>query len=107
MPTAESLNKALKHEEVYRQEFRDVAEARVLIGRFLEKTLQPQRLHAALGYRRPEEFESCLPELWQGSGRKHEIQRHGEISSDGDPIEGPATSRKLVPALRENEFPVG
>jgi len=59
---AESFIKTLKYEEVYRQEYRDLAEARVLIGRFLEKTYNQRRLHSALGYRPPEEFESCLPE---------------------------------------------
>ena len=59
---AESFIKTLKYEEVYRQEYRDLAEARVLIGRFLEKTYNQKRLHSALGYRPPEEFKSCLPE---------------------------------------------
>lgn len=57
---AESFIKTLKYEEVYRQEYRDLAEARVYIGRFLEKTYNQKRLHSALGYRPPEEFESCL-----------------------------------------------
>lgn len=59
---AESFIKTLKYEEVYRQEYRDLAEARVSIGRFLEKTYNQKRLHSALGYRPPEEFESCFPE---------------------------------------------
>jgi len=59
---AESFIKTLKYEEVYRREYRDLAEARVSIGRFLEKTYNQKRLHSALGYRPPEEFESCFPE---------------------------------------------
>jgi putative transposase len=59
---AESFIKTLKYEEVYRQEYRDLAEARVYMGRFLEKTYNQKRLHSALGYRPPEEFESCLPQ---------------------------------------------
>jgi putative transposase len=58
---AESFIKTLKYEEVYRQEYRDLAEARVSIGRFLEKTYNQKRLHSALGYRPPEEFEVSLP----------------------------------------------
>ncbi|MCI0718953.1 MAG: IS3 family transposase [Acidobacteria bacterium] len=59
---AESFIKTLKYEEVYRQEYRDLAEARVSIGRFLEKTYNQKRLHSALGYRPPAEFEQGLPE---------------------------------------------
>jgi len=58
---AESFIKTLKYEEVYRQEYRDLAEARVSIGCFLEKTYNQKRLHSALGYRPPEEFEVSLP----------------------------------------------
>lgn len=52
--------KTLKYEEVYRQEYRDLAEARTSIGRFIEKVYNQQRLHSALGYRPPAEFEQML-----------------------------------------------
>lgn len=53
----ESFMKTLKYEEIYRQEYRDMAEARASIGRFIEKVYNQQRLHSALGYRPPAEFE--------------------------------------------------
>ncbi len=53
----ESFMKTLKYEEVYRQEYRDMAEARASIERFIEKVYNQQRLHSALGYRPPTEFE--------------------------------------------------
>jgi putative transposase len=59
---AESFIKTLKYEEVYRQEYRDLAEARASIGCFLEKTYNRKRLHSALGYQPPEEFEISLLE---------------------------------------------
>jgi putative transposase len=59
---AESFIKTLKYEEVYRQEYRDLAEARASIGHFLEKTYNQKRLHSALGYRPPVEFETSLSE---------------------------------------------
>jgi transposase InsO family protein len=59
---AESFIKTLKYEEVYRQEYRDLAEARASIGCFLEKIYNRKRLHSALGYQPPEEFEFSLPE---------------------------------------------
>ena len=52
--------KTLKYEEVYRQEYRDLAEARTSIERFIEKVYNQKRLHSALGYRPPLEFEQAL-----------------------------------------------
>jgi transposase InsO family protein len=57
---AESFIKTLKYEEVYRTEYRDLEEAKALIGQFLEKVYNQQRLHSALGYRPPLEFERNL-----------------------------------------------
>jgi transposase InsO family protein len=57
----ESFMKTLKYEEVYRQEYRDLAEARASIDRFIEKIYNGKRLHSALGYRPPVEFEQSLP----------------------------------------------
>jgi putative transposase len=56
----ESFIKTLKHEEVYRTEYRDLAEARAGIGTFLEKVYNQKRLHSALGYLPPAEFERGL-----------------------------------------------
>ncbi len=56
----ESFMKTLKYEEVYRQEYRDVEEARASIGRFIEKVYNEKRLHSALDYRPPAEFERAL-----------------------------------------------
>jgi putative transposase len=56
----ESWMKTLKYEEVYRQEYRDLAEARASIERFIEKVYNQRRLHSALGYMPPVEFETLL-----------------------------------------------
>ena len=57
----ESWMKTLKYEEVFRQEYRDLTEARTCIEQFIEKVYNQQRLHSALGYVPPVEFERSLP----------------------------------------------
>lgn len=56
----ESFMKSLKYEEVHRNEYRDLGEARRSIVRFLEQVYNEKRLHSALGYRPPVEFEQAL-----------------------------------------------
>lgn len=56
----ESWMKTLKAEEVYRQEYRDLAEARASIAQFIDAVYNQKRLHSALGYRPPVEFEQVL-----------------------------------------------
>jgi putative transposase len=56
----ESFMKTLKYEEVHRNEYRDLAEARSEIGTFLEKVYNRKRLHSALGYLPPAEFEDRI-----------------------------------------------
>jgi putative transposase len=53
----ESFMKTLKYEEVYRNEYRDLADAYAQIGEFLELVYNRRRLHSALGYVPPAEFE--------------------------------------------------
>ena len=56
----ESWIKTLKAEEVYRQEYRDLAEARASLAQFIDRIYTRKRLHSALGYRPPVEFEKVL-----------------------------------------------
>ena len=53
----ESFMKTLKYEEVLRNEYRDLADARSSIREFLEKIYNEKRLHSALGYMPPARFE--------------------------------------------------
>ncbi len=57
---AESFIKTLKYEEVYRTEYLDFADARRRIGKFIESVYNQKRLHSALGYLPPAEFEQQL-----------------------------------------------
>jgi putative transposase len=53
----ESFMKTLKYEEVYRTEYRDLHEALASVGEFIEQVYNQTRLHSALGYVPPAEFE--------------------------------------------------
>jgi putative transposase len=58
---AKSFIKTLKYEEVYLNDYNSLAEARVAIGTFINDFYNQQRLHSALGYLPPIEFERTIP----------------------------------------------
>ena len=58
---AESFMKTLKTEEVYISEYRTLDDVQSHLPYFIEQVYNRKRLHSALGYRPPEEFEA----LWE------------------------------------------
>jgi len=60
---AERLMRTIKEEEVELSEYNDLDDARQQIGQFLEEVYMTKRIHSALGYATPAEFEA----LWQAS----------------------------------------
>jgi putative transposase len=56
---AERLMRTIKEEEVNLSDYQDFADARQQIGRFLDDVYNVKRIHSALGYLTPVEFEQC------------------------------------------------
>ncbi len=54
---AERLMRTIKEEEVHLSEYRDYYDARRRIGTFLDEVYQHKRIHSALGYLTPVEYE--------------------------------------------------
>lgn len=88
---AERFMRTLKEEEVYGTEYRDLKDARNRIGEFLEQVYNRQRLHSALRYLTPEEFEQA------SAGRGSD----GADGSGGKPKSG------LPPLPQALEIPPG
>jgi transposase InsO family protein len=55
--SCESFMKTLKREEIYANQYDDLEHLRTNIENFIEQYYNRQRLHSALGYLSPEEFE--------------------------------------------------
>ena len=72
---AESFMKTLKVEEVYVSEYRTFTEVKERIGKFIELIYNQERLHSALGYLSPVEFEQEIKSA----------QRHLAISAPSCP----------------------
>ena len=59
----------LKREQIDGRRYRDLAEAQAEIGAFIDTVYNFDRLHSALGYRSPMQFEASHQEvLQQGVG---------------------------------------
>jgi transposase InsO family protein len=56
---AERLMRTIKEEEVDLSEYNDFADAAKQIGRFIEDVYMTKRIHSALGYLTPAEFEAA------------------------------------------------
>ena len=58
--SCESFMKTLKREEIYANTYRDLSHLRTNIAAFIDQYYNRARLHSALGYRPPEEFEHTV-----------------------------------------------
>jgi transposase InsO family protein len=104
--SCESFMKTLKREEIHAHQYRDLDELRAHIEVFIEQYYNRQRLHSALDYRPPEEFEQAAQVTAEAATmsffRHGEIYRYdGSASLDGKPA---ATGS---PDHRLDESPTG
>jgi hypothetical protein len=88
---AERFMRTLKEEEVNGTAYRDLDDARTRIGEFLEQEYNRKRLHSALGYLTPEEFEQIS-------------QARGSDGTDGS---GGKIKNGLPPFPQALEIPTG
>jgi transposase InsO family protein len=78
----ESFMRTLKREEIHANTYRDLDDLRAHIVEFIERYYNRIRLHSALGYVPPEEFEQAAAQSGQAGGpgaASMSFFRHGEI----------------------------
>jgi len=88
---AERFMRTLKEEEVNGADYRNQEDARTRIGEFIEQVYNRKRLHSALGYLTPEEFEQIS-------------QARGSDGTDGS---GGKPKNGLPPLPQALEIPSG
>jgi transposase InsO family protein len=96
----ESFMKTLKREEIHANEYRGIEDLRRNVATFVDVYYNTQRLHSALGYNTPEQFEAKLSSAVVGGNCEMSLLRHREIfQSDGSlkkkPPEGGLPNHRL------------
>jgi putative transposase len=106
--SCESFMKTLKREEIYANDYRDLKHLLGNIEAFIEQYYNRSRLHSALGYRPPEEFEREANPGVNSAGATMSFFRHGEIyQSDGGGTNSGERPKSRPPAHRSDESPAG
>jgi putative transposase len=77
--SCESFFKTLKREEIYANHYQDIDHLRANIEEFIERYYNPRRLHSALGYRPPNEFEEAAISETTSLGATMSFFRHEKI----------------------------
>jgi len=76
--SCESFMKTLKREEIYANTYVDLEHLRTNIEAFIEQYYNRCRLHSALGYQAPDEFEQQLESTVASAGATMSFFRQGE-----------------------------
>ena len=104
--SCESFMKTLKREEIYANDYQNLEQLRTNIEAFIDQYYNRCRLHSALGYRPPEEFEQSLDSPTVAAGATMSFFRHGEDYRPDDSItgSGPQTAPQTIGS---DESPAG
>ena len=94
--SCESFLKTLKREEIYANRYRDLGHLRRNIEAFIEQYYNRARLHSALGYRPPEEFEHAVGPVHPSAAATMQFFRPAE----GAESEGRKSVRKNIHPTR-------
>jgi transposase InsO family protein len=106
--SCESFIKTLKREEIYANEYQDLEHLRANIEEFIERYYNRSRLHSALGYQTPEEFEQVAEAVIVPAGATMSFFRHEEIyRSDGGSWTDGKPTEAGFPDHRFDESPAG
>jgi putative transposase len=76
--SCESFIKTLKREEIYVNQYRDLEDLRAHLAEFIDQYYNRCRLHSALGYKAPQEFEQSVTENVNAAAASLSFFRHGE-----------------------------
>jgi transposase InsO family protein len=91
----ESFMKTLKREEIYANQYQDLEDLRAHLEEFIDRYYNQRRLHSALGYCSPEEFERLHNPADDWKGASVSFFSRGESS----PSEGPEVGELPVSTL--------
>ena len=106
--SCESFMKTFKREEIQVNQYRDLEHLFANSEEFMEQYYNRQRLHSALGYRTPEEFEREARPAINSAGATMSFFRHGEIyPSDERTKRNGERPESRPPAHRPDESPAG
>jgi putative transposase len=106
--SCESFMKTLKREEIYANDYRDLEHLLGNIEVFIEQYYNRCRLHSALGYRPPDEFEQEASPAINSAGATMSFFRHGKIyQSDVEGSSSGERPKSRPPAHRSDESPAG
>jgi hypothetical protein len=105
--SCESFMKTLKREEIQINEYRDLEHLRAHVAEFIENYYNLVRLHSALGYRPPVEFEQTADCGAIGTGATMSFFRHREIYRSDVESKEKGSPQPGSPDHRLDESPAG
>lgn len=100
--SCESFIKTLKREEIYANKYDDLDQLRANIEEFIDEYYNRQRLHSALGYRSPEEFERMVE--CQAESRSATIEAFVNKENDGKISKGLLGTGTQMPSPSPDPF---